>query len=491
MEKITKRFPGVVALDGVDFDLKEAEIHALVGENGAGKSTLIKILGGVHKPDAGTITLNNRRVYFHSPLDAQLAGISVIHQELNLVEELTVAENMFLGREKRWWFVDRKKMRQEAASIMEKLKFHVNPSEVVKNLNVSEKQLVSIAKALTYKAQIIVMDEPTAAITKTEVDRLFKIMKDLKTHGVSVIFISHRIEEIYEVADRVTILRDGKKIGTYDVGSVSKEDLIRMMVGRKIDDMYPKYNTPSSEVIFKVVNLRIPGKVHDVSFEVKRGEIFGIAGLVGSGKSEIAMGIFGAIRAHFDEMYLYDKRVSKISTPVDAIRHGIVMIPEDRKSQGLVLILDVLKNLSVANPEKVTRASFILDWKRAKEFSLKAVEDFRIKVSSIQQLVKNLSGGNQQKVVLSKFLYKSPKLVLLVEPTRGIDVGAKVEVYHLINRLANSGVGVVFISSELPEVVSLCDTVLVMHRGRAMALLTGSEVTQENILKAAAGVEVA
>ena len=350
---------------------------------------------------------------------------------------------------------------------------------------------MSIAKALTYKAQIIVMDEPTAAITKTEVDRLFKIMKDLKTHGVSVIFISHRIEEIYEVADRVTILRDGKKIGTYDVGSVSKEDLIRMMVGRKIDDMYPKYNTPSSKVIFKVVNLRIPGKVHDVSFEVKRGEIFGIAGLVGSGKSEIAMGIFGAIRAHFDEMYLYGKQISKISTPVDAIQHGIVMIPEDRKSQGLVLILDVLKNLSVANPEKVTRASFILDWKRAKEFSLKAVEDFRIKVSSIQQLVKNLSGGNQQKVVLSKFLYKSPKLVLLVEPTRGIDVGAKVEVYHLINRLANSGVGVVFISSELPEVVSLCDTVLVMHRGRAMALLTGSEVTQENILKAAAGVEVA
>ncbi len=491
MEKITKRFPGVLALDNVDFDLREGEIHALVGENGAGKSTLIKILGGVHQPDGGRIILNGQEVHFSSPVDSQKAGISVIHQELNLAENLSVAHNIFLGREKgSWWNIDHKRMRKEAEEILKRLSFNLNPSAVVRELNVSEKQLVAIAKALTLNARIIVMDEPTATITEHEVERLFSIMKDLKKNGVSIIFISHRLDEIFSVADRVTVLRDGKKVASGLVEDFTKDELVRLMVGRSITDMYPKYNVPKDEVIFEVEGLEVPGFVKDVTFNVKRGEIFGVAGLVGCGKSELALGLFGAVKSYFKKMKLFDAEVKEIKNPMDALKLGIVMIPEDRKKMGLILDLDIVKNIATANSNLVAKLVNI-SWRKAKSLSNEAIKKFSIKASSIKQLTKNLSGGNQQKVVLAKYLFREPRLVILVEPTRGIDVGAKVEVYHLINDLANRGTGVIFISSELPEIVSLCDRVLVMHRGRQITILEGNEITQENILRAATGVEVA
>ncbi|MCD6099719.1 MAG: D-xylose ABC transporter ATP-binding protein [Thermotoga sp. 4484_232] len=491
MKDITKRFPGVLALDNVSFDLKKGEIHALVGENGAGKSTLIKILGGIHQPDSGKIILKGKEVKFSSPLDAMMYGISVIHQELNLAENLSVFQNIFLGREgKNPWYINFKDLEKKAKALLDKLGFDLDPRTPVKDLNVSEKQLVAIAKALAYDAEVLVMDEPTATLTEHEVERLFEIMKDLKSHGVSVIFISHRLDEIFEVADRVTVLRDGKKVGEGQVKSFTRNELVRLMVGREIKDMYPKYNEPTDEVIFSVEDFEVPGYVSKTSFEIRRGEIFGVAGLVGCGKSELALGLFGALKSSFSKMRLFGREIDRIKSPLDALKNGIVLIPEDRKKMGLILGLDIVKNITVSNTNTVAGLINIY-WKKARKMTQSAVERFRIKTPSIRQLVKNLSGGNQQKVVLSKFLFREPKLVILAEPTRGIDVGAKVEVYNLINQLANEGKAVLFISSELPEIVSLSDRVMVLHRGVTTAIFEKEEITQENILKAATGVDVA
>lgn len=330
------------------------------------------------------------------------------------------------------------------------------------------------------------MDEPTATITEYETERLFGIIKNLKKKGVSVIFISHRLEEIYEIADRVTVLRDGEYITTGRVDEISKDELIRLMVGRKIEEMYPKFNKPTDEVLFSVESLTIEGLVEDVTFSVKRGEIFGIAGLVGSGKSEIALGIFGYLPAKWEKMTLLGE---DLKPQKNMLEHGIALVPEDRKKMGLILDLDVVKNITLQNTDEVSKLWHIL-WKKAKSISADEVKKYSIKVSSIKQKVKTLSGGNQQKVVLSKVLRKTPKLVILVEPTRGIDVGTKVEVYNIINELANSGVGVIFISSELPEIVNLCDRVLVMHRGKSMGILGRKDVNEENVIKLATGVDM-
>ena len=489
MEGIVKNFPGVLALDHVDFDLKKGEIHALVGENGAGKSTLIKILSGVHKPDSGRIILEGREVRFRSPIDALGAGISVIYQELNLAENLPVYSNIFLGKEKSFFNIGSRELENKARKLLEDLGFDIDPKIRVEKLNVSEKQLVAIAKALAFKSKIIVMDEPTATLTEHEVERLFKIMKDLKKKGVSIIFISHRLDEVFEVADRVTVLRDGKKVGSGMVKDFTRDDLIRLMVGRTIEDMYPKYNSPTDEVVFEVEDFEVPGFVERLSFSVKKGEIFGVAGLVGCGKSALALGLFGAIRSNFKRMILFGREIRSLKSPLEAVSNGIVLIPEERKKQGLILDLSIIENVSVPNADSISRFLKI-DWKKAKRLSEDVVRRFNVKTPSIKQIVKNLSGGNQQKIVLGKFMMREPDLIILAEPTRGIDVGAKVEVYNLINDLVNSGKGVIFISSELPEMVSLSDRVMVLHRGKMTAILEGSEITQENVLKAATGVKV-
>lgn len=485
LKNITKTFPGVLALDNVNFDLYEGEVHALLGENGAGKSTLIKIISGVYRPDSGEININGRNTFFKSPTEAIEEGVSTIHQELNLFEELTVAENIFIGNVKNFSF-----RKSSIIKIVEKLlndlKFPIKAEDKVKNLNTSEKQLVSIAKALFLNARIIIMDEPTATITEHETKRLFEIVKDLKQKNISIIFISHRLEEVFEISDRVTVLRDGKFIGTVKTNEVKKEKLIKMMVGRKIDEMYPKFNVISNEEIFRVENLEVENFVQNVSFNVKRGEIFGIAGLVGSGKLEIALGIYGYLRSRWDSLFINGIEYKPAK---NTLKYGIALVPEDRKKMGLVLDLDVIKNIILQNADEVTKLGKI-SWKKAKKITTEEIRKYSIKVSSIKQKVKTLSGGNQQKVVLSKVLRKKPKIIFLAEPTRGIDVGAKVEVYNIVNKLANEGVGVVFISSELPEIVSLCDRVLVMHRGRATGILEKNEINQENILKLATGVDI-
>ena len=487
VEKIVKRFPGVLALDRVDFDLKEGEVHALLGENGAGKSTLIKIISGVHRADDGRIFYFGKEVNFLSPTEAIKAGIATIHQEVNLFEDLTVAENIYVGNV-RSFAISKKKFFKNIERLMDSLKFNIDPKKKVRELNTSEKQLVAIAKVLSLNAKVIIMDEPTATITEHETKRLFEIIRNLKKQGISIIFISHRLEEVFEIADRVTVLRDGKLIGTDDVSNLTREDLIHMMVGRKIKDMYPKYNSPTDKVVFSVKNLCVGKSVSNVSFDVKKGEIFGIAGLVGSGKSEIALGIYGYIPAKWDTLMVEGKNIKKITSPSKALEEGLALVPEDRKSMGLVLEMDVTKNIILQNTNIVERFT-ILSWKKAKQIAEEEVRKYSIKVSSIKQKVKTLSGGNQQKVVVAKVLKRKPKVIFLVEPTRGIDVGAKVEVYNIINNLANQGVGVVFISSELPEIVSLCDRVMVMHRGRSMGILEKNDVTQENILKLATGVD--
>ncbi|ACJ75145.1 ribose import ATP-binding protein RbsA [Thermosipho africanus TCF52B] len=485
MKDIIKTFPGVIALNNVKFDLYKGEVHALLGENGAGKSTLIKIISGVYKADSGEIYINGRKSFFSNPTEAIQQGIATIHQELNLFEELTVAENIFVGNINKF-NISKSKMIRIVDNLLNEFNFPIKASEKVKKLNTSEKQLVSIAKALSLNAKIIIMDEPTATITEHETRRLFEIIKELKSKNISVIFISHRLEEIFEIADRVTVLRDGNYIGTTHIEDVSKEKLIKMMVGRDINEMYPKFNKISEEEIFKIENLNVGNFVKNVSFNVKKGEIFGIAGLVGSGKLEIALGIYGYLPSKWKKLVLNGE---ELLPERNMFRHGIALVPEDRKKMGLVLEMDVMKNIILQNTDEVTKFGKI-SWKKSRRVANEEIRKYKIKVSSINQKVKTLSGGNQQKVVLSKVLRKKPKIIFLVEPTRGIDVGAKVEVYNIINKLANIGVGVVFISSELPEIVSLCDRVLVMHRGESMGILDKDEINQENILKLATGVDI-
>jgi len=482
---IRKQFSGVIAVDDVDFDVEYGEIHVLLGENGAGKSTLMKVLSGILKPDAGKIILEGNEVKMNSILEAQKHGISMIHQELNLCDNLTVAENIYLGLEETF-NISRKSLFAKADELLSQLNFEIESRKKVKNLNASEKQLVSIAKALSRNAKILIMDEPTASITEHEVQRLFEIMKDLKRKNIGIVFISHRLDEVFAIADRVTVLRDGRKVGVGKIDEFDRDKIIQWMIGRKLSEMYPKSNVPSDEVILEVKDFSIPGYVNPISFEVRRGEIFGISGLVGCGKSEVALGLFGAIRGTFKKIKLFDREIPKLDSPLDALKMGIVMIPEDRKALGLILDLSIAKNIIVANTDIVSTFGQI-NWKKANEITQEFVNKLSIKTPSVRVPVKNLSGGNQQKVVVAKYLLKKPRLAIFVEPTRGIDVGAKVEIYKLINNLVQEGTGVIFISSELPEVVNLCDRVAVMHRGSMTALLERDEISQENIMKAAVG----
>lgn len=487
MRGIRKSFPGVRALRDVQFEVRAGEVHALVGENGAGKSTLMRILGGVHQRDAGDIHLRDRPVVIPSPVHARQLGISIIHQELNQVPALSVAENIFLGREPRrpGGLVDWRAMYARADELLRGLGLPIDPRRRLGTLTVAEQQLVEIAKALSVEADLVIMDEPTAALTVEETERLFRFIRDLRARGVGVIYITHRLEEIFRIADRVTVLRDGQYVGTHAIGELTMDELIRLMVGRQLTEKFPKEAVALGPPVLDVRGLSVNGVFSDVSFTVRRGEILGIAGLIGSGKTAVAHAVFGAIPVEAGEIYLDGGRVSARS-PAEAIRLGIGLVTEDRKRLGLVLGMGVGANITLPILPSLDTAGFI---RHAEEERVvrQAIRDLDMAVASPDQRARNLSGGTQQKVVVAKWLQTKAKVLLLAEPTRGIDVGAKVEIYRLMIDLARKGVGIVMISSELPEILGMSDRILVMHEGRVMGEFSPQTATQEAILASATG----
>ncbi|WP_427365825.1 sugar ABC transporter ATP-binding protein [Candidatus Caldatribacterium saccharofermentans] len=486
-EKLTKRFPGVLALDGVTFSIRRGEVHALVGENGAGKSTLIKIVTGVYQKTAGEIFFEGKPVNFSSPHEALKNGIAAIYQEFNLIPALTVAENIFMGHHfvTRRFFVDWNRMRREAQELMRFLDVDIDVDQKVRDLGVAKKQVVEIAKALSHRAKILIMDEPTATLAQKEIEGLFRIIKFLKSEGVTIIYISHRLEEIYEICDRVTVLRDGRYIATRDVRDVTMEDLIRMMVGREVVERFPRVSHTAGEEVLRVEGLTRRGVLENISFSLRKGEILGIAGMVGSGRTELLRAIYGVDPIDEGKIYIRGKE-ARIRSPLDAINHGIALLPEERKVHGLVLLLSVLDNLGLPILPLVSVRGFIQDG-RLKVIAQDMVQHMNIKTPSLFQKVMYLSGGNQQKVVLGKWFARNCDIYLFDEPTRGIDVGAKVEIYHLMNRLLERGASIVMVSSELPEVLAMSDRILVMREGRIVGELSREEATKEVILRLALG----
>lgn len=487
MVGITKQFPGVLALDNVSFEVERGEIHALVGENGAGKSTLLKILAGALPMDKGEILLDGKPVHFTSPLDAINMGIAVIYQEFNLVPYLSAGENIFLGREPRKFngFVDFKTLHAKAQAILDRIGANFSSKEIVSRLSVAQQQMTEIAKALSQNAQIIAMDEPTSALTEREVEHLFDIARGLKEEGVAIIFVSHRLEEVFQIADRITVLRDGKYVGTKRVEETNRDEVITMMVGREIKEKIPKRPAPIGEEILRVEGLARRGVFSDISFTLHKGEILGLAGLVGSGRTEIARAIFGADPLDSGKIYLEGKEVH-IRSPQDAIRLGIGLLTEDRKRYGLVLPMSVRENTTLANLMEVAMRGFI-NFSKERAVAQRFVDELAIKTPSVEQIARNLSGGTQQKLVLAKWLFTKSKVLIFDEPTRGIDVGAKVEIYELMNQLAERGVGIIMISSELPEVLGMSDRILVIHEGKIAGELKREEATQEKIMHLATG----
>jgi ribose transport system ATP-binding protein len=490
MRGIVKTYPGVHALKGVDFDVLPGEVHALVGENGAGKSTLMKIMAGAETMDSGEVRLDGQPVTIDSPHRAMDLGINIIYQEFNLVPYLSVAENIFLGREPKAaipGFVDFRRMHEEAQRLMDSLGVKVNVRTEVARLSIAQQQMVEIAKATSKNSRVIAMDEPSATLTDHELRNLFDLIRTLKERGVGIIYISHRMEEIFEIADRVTVMRDGERVGTHSVRELTREDIIRMMVGRELKET--KFNRAATigKPLLEVRGLTRHGVFRDISFQVRAGEILGIGGLVGAGRTEVARAIFGADPLDAGEI-LIDGQPVRIANPRDAIRHGVGLVTEDRKSQGLVLGMAVRENVTLANLGALTAAGFV----RAGEergVAEKYVKDLGVRTPSIEQTVRNLSGGNQQKVVLSKWLYTDSRVLIFDEPTRGIDVGAKDEIYELMNALAEQGKAMIMISSELPELLRMSDRILVMHEGVITGELSGEKATQEAVMHLATGGE--
>ena len=487
VEHIEKSFPGVKALKGVNLDLYRGEVHAIVGENGAGKSTLIKILAGVHQADAGSMHIDGNSVHFNTPIEAQEAGIAVIYQEFNLIPALTVRENILLGHEtSKWGFFSRRDERKIVDDLFAKMNVRMDPEAICSELSVAQQQLVEIAKSLSVGARIIVMDEPSATLTNQEVDTLFEIVKDLKAQDIGIIYISHRLDEIFEIAQRVTVLRDGEYIGTHAIENVDREGLIEMMVGRSIENEFPKHHHPIGEVRLKIDDFaHTPGEA-GVSLEVRSGEVLGLTGLVGAGRTELARLIFGADRPTRGTISV-DGKVLNIKSPLDAIRNGICLLTEDRKAQGLVLGLSSRENFALANLNHWSKGGFVSTKEERSRFAT-YVESLKIKLSHQDQLAQNLSGGNQQKVLIARWLESNSDIIIFDEPTRGIDVGAKYEIYLLINKLAEAGKAIIMISSELPEVLGMSDRILVMHEGRISGEITDvPNATQEDIMTMAVG----
>lgn len=491
LENITKEFPGVLALDKVNFDLRSGEVHALCGENGAGKSTLMKVITGIYQPDGGTVTYKGQKREFTHILDAQNVGIAIIHQELMLAPHLTVAENIFLGREpKKGLFVDKGKMLRESQALLDRLQVDIDPNLLVKELSVARQQMVEVAKALSLNAEVLIMDEPTSALTESEIDRLFEIIHQLRADGVGVVYISHRLEELKHIVDRVTVFRDGKYVSTDNFSDVTLDDVVSKMVGRSLDEKFPpKQAKPTDDVIMEVKNLTREGFFENVHFELRKGEILGVAGLMGAGRTEVARAIFGADEKDSGDISLFGKPIT-VHSPRDAISEGIAYLSEDRKLNGLAISMTLTQNVTMANMEEVTTGAlkFISRTKEA-EAAQKYVRTLDIKTPSLQQVVKNLSGGNQQKVVIGKWLFRHSKVLFFDEPTRGIDVGAKFAIYQLLDSLASEGIGIVMISSELPEIIGMTDRVAVFHEGRLTGILNTPETSQEEIMEYASGIK--
>jgi ribose transport system ATP-binding protein len=483
MEGIIKDYPGVRALDDVRLEVRRGEVHALVGENGAGKSTLVKILAGAERRDSGRILFDGAEVEIDSPQKAQELGISVIYQEFNLVPHLNVAENIFLGREitrTPLKILNRRLEERRAREILSRLGVELNPKTPVGLLGAAQQQIVEIAKALSSEAKLIAMDEPSSALTEREVENLFALIKKLKSEGVSIIYISHRIDEVFRIADRVTVLRDGRWIATKAVEEVSRDELIEMMVGRKLKEKFPKRRARVGRELLAVKGISRKGVVEDISLSLREGEILGITGLVGSGRTEVARAIFGADPIDEGEILLEGDKV-KIKSPTDAIRMGISLLPEDRKNHGLVLDMTVRENITLASLRNLSRF-LLIRRRREREVAERFIKELNIRTPSREQITRNLSGGNQQKVVLAKWLLANSKVVIFDEPTKGIDVGAKVEIYQLMNELAERGAGIIMISSELPEILGMSDRIIVMREGRIRAELAAESATQTQIM---------
>ena len=486
MKGIDKSFPGVHALDHVDLEIRKGEVHALMGENGAGKSTLMKVLTGIYSKDSGSITYEGKEVEFTSPRDAQDAGIVIVHQELNMLNHLTVAQNIFIGREiMNGKLINDAKMNEEAAKLFRQLNIDIDPKEKMGNLTVGKQQMCEIAKAISHEAKVIIFDEPSAALTEAEIEELFKIIRDLRDKQLGIVYISHRMDEIKVITDRVTVMRDGSYVGTLITKDCTKDDIINMMVGRVIyEDPRTESNVaPDAPVVLKVEHLNAGKMVQDVSFELHKGEILGFSGLMGAGRTETARALFGADPKESGDIYVNGKKVD-IKSPMDAVKCGIGYLSEDRKRYGIVVAKSVAENSTMASMENFMNGIFI-NKKKENEIAKKYVNDLKTKTPGVDQLVVNLSGGNQQKVVIAKWLVRNCDILIFDEPTRGIDVGAKSEIYHLMNELVAEGKSIIMISSEMTEILRMSDRIVVMCEGKKTGEIDISEATQENIMHAA------
>ena len=487
MKGIDKSFGSNQVLKDAGFVLADGEVHALMGENGAGKSTLMKILTGVYTKDAGTIYVDGREVNYKNLQEAEKAGIVFIHQELNVLYDLTVEENLFIGKEikGKFGFCNQKAMRKKAEEALGRRGVHISPAEVMSNLSVGQQQMIEICKALMVDAKVIIMDEPTAALTQSETLVLFDVIRSLKKQGISIVYISHRMEEIFELCDRISVLRDGTYIGTKNIPETNMNEIVKMMIGREIGERYPVRNCKIGDTVLKVKDLTSSGVFHNVSFEVKAGEVLGVSGLMGAGRTEIMQAIFGNLHCDSGSIEINGKEVH-IKSPIQAMKCGIGFITEDRKVEGLMLEESIEKNIALANLPRVSN-HHVMDRKKEDDLVKKGIEELHIKCFGPDHECNNLSGGNQQKVVFAKWIYTDPKILILDEPTRGVDIGAKKEIYTIINELAAKGVAIIMVSSELPEVLGMSDRIMVVREGEVRGIIGREEANQENIMTLATG----
>ena len=487
MRGIDKSFGGNAVLKSAGFLLDHGEIHALMGENGAGKSTLMKILTGVYTKDAGTVIVDGQEVCYKNAQEAERAGIVFIHQELNVLFDLTVEENMFLGKEikNRFGVCNKKEMQKQVRAILDRLGVKIDPNQKMSELSVGQQQMIEIAKALMVDAQVIIMDEPTAALTQSETEVLFQVVNSLREKGVSIVYISHRMEEIFELCDRITVLRDGTYIDTKRIKDTDMNDVVRMMIGREIGERYPLRDTKIGKTVFEVKDLTCPGVFQNVSFQVHAGEVLGVAGLMGAGRTEIMQAIFGNMPHVTGHIYIDGKEVQN-KNPQQAIKNGVGFITEDRKVEGLMLEESIMKNISLANLGRISKNG-VLQKKAEQDLVKQGIEELHIKCFGPDHECTNLSGGNQQKVVFAKWIYTNPKVLILDEPTRGVDIGAKKEIYSITNERAAKGVAVIMVSSELPEVLGMADRIMVVREGLVRGILSKEEANQENVMILATG----
>ncbi|HMD89825.1 MAG TPA: sugar ABC transporter ATP-binding protein [Anaerolineaceae bacterium] len=485
MINISKSFSGVHALRGVQLELCAGEVHALLGENGAGKSTLVKVITGVHQPDTGELYLNGQLLHLSDPRHATAVGISAIYQELSIFPDLDIAENIFVGRRPmtRAGFVDWRSMYRESEKLLDSLGVNMDLKRKARYLSIAQQQMIEVARALSLHARILIMDEPTSALTLNEVADLFQIVRRLRADGTAVLFISHRLEELFEIADRVTVLRDGAYVDTRSMAGVTQEELIRMMVGRTVTELFPKKEVEIGDVVLRVQNLSKKGTFQNVSFELHKGEILGMAGLVGAGRTEVSQAIFGVEPADEGTVEIEGQPL-RITSPRQAMEMGIAYVPEDRQHHGLVAPMDITDNVTLPRLSSFSKRGW-LNKKEAQQAAFDAANQMEVKATNVWQKVRELSGGNQQKIVLAKWLSLNPRILILDEPTRGIDIGTKAAVHKLMTNLASQGIAILMISSELPEVLGMSDRILVMHEGRVTGLFNRSEATQENIMMAA------